>query len=101
MQAGAKRVIETIKTEAKRLNAPGSAIAVVDDSGNLLTLERLDDTFAAGAPISIGKARTEHWKRWEPYLSERTWGTVREDYSAGGAAWDYLPHEHARSKAYR
>jgi hypothetical protein len=42
-----------------------------------------------------------HWKRWGPYLSERAWGTVREDYSPGGTAWDYLPHDHARSRAYR
>ena len=42
-----------------------------------------------------------HWKRWGPYLSERAWGTVREDYSAGGNAWDYFPHDHARSRAYR
>src|SRR5271168_4113641 len=41
------------------------------------------------------------WKGWGPYLSERQWGTVREDYSANGAAWDYLPHDHARSRAYR
>jgi hypothetical protein len=46
-------------------------------------------------------ARTAHWKRWGPYLSERAWGTVREDYSPHGAAWDYLPHDQARSKAYR
>ncbi len=45
--------------------------------------------------------RTKHWKRWGPYLSERAWGTVREDYSAHGTAWDYFPHDHARSKAYR
>src|SRR5882762_5125928 len=42
-----------------------------------------------------------HWKRWGPYLSDRAWGTVREDYSADGAAWDFLPHDLARSKAYR
>ena len=42
-----------------------------------------------------------HWKRWGPYLSERAWGTVREDYSANGDAWNYLPHDQARSKAYR
>ena len=42
-----------------------------------------------------------HWKRWGPYLSERAWGTVREDYSPYGTAWDYLPHDHARSKTYR
>ena len=41
------------------------------------------------------------WRRWGPYLSERQWGTVREDYSAGGTAWDYVPHDHARSRAYR
>ena len=45
--------------------------------------------------------RATHWKRWGPYLSERAWGTVREDYSAYGTAWDYLPHDHARSKTYR
>ncbi|HET6691997.1 MAG TPA: hypothetical protein VFG74_14155 [Miltoncostaeaceae bacterium] len=41
------------------------------------------------------------WLRWGPYLSERAWGTVREDYSPGGTAWEYLPHDHARSRAYR
>ena len=41
------------------------------------------------------------WYRWGPYVSERQWGTVREDYSADGNAWDYLPHDHARSQAYR
>ena len=41
------------------------------------------------------------WKNWGPYLSERQWGTVREDYSAHGSAWDYFPHDHARSRAYR
>jgi len=41
------------------------------------------------------------WKRWGPYLSERSWGTVREDYSEGGTAWDSFPHDHARSRVYR
>src|SRR5690349_20315483 len=41
------------------------------------------------------------WRRFGPYLSERQWGTVREDYSATGEAWDYFPHDHARSRAYR
>jgi hypothetical protein len=45
--------------------------------------------------------RSVHWKRWGAYLSERQWGTVREDYSANGDAWNYLPHDHARSRAYR
>jgi hypothetical protein len=47
------------------------------------------------------KAGTVNWRHWGPYLSERQWGTVREDYSAGGNAWEYLPHDHARSRAYR
>jgi len=41
------------------------------------------------------------WRQWGPYLSERQWGTVREDYSEHGAPWDYFPHDHARSRAYR
>jgi len=51
--------------------------------------------------LEESRQRKEHWKRWGPYLSERAWGTVREDYSAYGTAWDYLPHDHARSRAYR
>jgi len=46
-------------------------------------------------------SREQDWKRWGPYLSDRQWGTVREDYSAGGTAWEYFPHDHARSRAYR
>ena len=45
--------------------------------------------------------RKVFWKKWGPYLSERQWGTVREDYSATGEAWDSFPHDHARSRAYR
>jgi mannosylglycerate hydrolase MGH1-like protein len=45
--------------------------------------------------------REKNWKRWGPYLADRQWGTVREDYSAYGTAWDYFPHDHARSRAYR
>src|SRR5215468_122137 len=51
--------------------------------------------------LSVSAARTKHWKRWGPYLSERAWGTVREDYSPYGNAWEYFPHDHARSRAYR
>jgi hypothetical protein len=53
--------------------------------------------------IRLGECRdrTTHWKRWGPYLSERAWGTVREDYSPHGTAWEYFPHDHARSRAYR
>src|SRR5689334_21633307 len=45
--------------------------------------------------------RAENWMRWGPYLSERQWGTVREDYSEYGNCWDYFSHDHARSRAYR
>ncbi|WP_372680954.1 hypothetical protein [Desulfosarcina sp.] len=45
--------------------------------------------------------RKANWKKWGPYVSERAWGTVREDYSADGSAWEYFPHDHARSRAYR
>ena len=51
--------------------------------------------------LADSRARKKHWKRWGPYLSERAWGTVREDYSPYGTAWEYFPHEHARSRAYR
>ncbi len=51
--------------------------------------------------LAESRTRKEHWKRWGPYLSERAWGTVREDYSPQGNAWEYLPHDHARSRAYR
>jgi hypothetical protein len=53
--------------------------------------ERLEET----------RTRKKYWKRWGPYLSERQWGTVREDYSPYGTAWEYFPHDHARSRAYR
>jgi hypothetical protein len=51
--------------------------------------------------LEDGLLQAGEWYRWGPYVSERQWGTVREDYSADGNAWDYLPHDHARSRAYR
>jgi hypothetical protein len=51
--------------------------------------------------LSESAARTKHWKRWGPYLSERAWGTVREDYSPYGNAWESFPHDQARSRVYR
>lgn len=53
--------------------------------------QRLDKTYS----------KKENWLKWGPYLSERQWGTVREDYSEHGSAWDYFPHDHARSRVYR
>jgi len=57
----------------------------------LSELKRLDDA----------KTQTAPWKKWGPYLAERAWGSVREDYSANGTAWDFFPHDHARSRVYR
>jgi hypothetical protein len=59
------------------------------------------ETNAERKRLTEDSARLVNWKFFGPYLSERQWGTVREDYSSGGAAWDYLPHDHARSRAYR
>ena len=58
-------------------------------------------TTAEHARLQDDANRTKNWKRWGPYLSERQWATVREDYSAYGNCWDYFPHDHARSRAYR
>ena len=51
--------------------------------------------------LEESRSRRVNWQRWGPYVSERAWGTVREDYSEHGDAWNYLPHDHARSRAYR
>ena len=51
--------------------------------------------------LEENRDKKAYWERWGPYLSERQWGTVREDYSPYGTAWEYLPHDHARSRAYR
>src|SRR5436309_3646738 len=51
--------------------------------------------------LAESRSRKKHWKRWGPYLSERQWGTVREDYSPDGSAWDHFSFDQARSRAYR
>jgi hypothetical protein len=56
---------------------------------------------AERARLEENTAKTKHWRRWGPYLSERAWGTVREDYSPDGTAWDFFPHDHARSRVFR
>ncbi len=72
-----------------RVNAKGTAVGAERD--RVAGFGRLED----------GLRQAGDWYRWGPYVSERQWGTVREDYSADGEAWDYLPHDHARSRAYR
>src|SRR5436190_1755496 len=68
----------------------------------------MTDAIEPGEPIDAERRRladdrsgTARWRRWGPYLADREWGTIREDYSADGSAWQYLPHDHARSRAYR
>src|SRR5258705_9568620 len=79
--------------QISKLRTIGTKMSILKDNLNPQTAEerRLEES----------RDRAAHWKRWGPYLSERAWGTVREDYSAYGTAWDYLPHDHARSRAYR
>src|ERR1043165_769114 len=61
----------------------------------------MNTTTAEHARLDAATAGSENWRRWGPYLSERQWGTVREDYSPYGNAWDYFSHDHARSRVYR
>ena len=65
-------------------------------SPNLVTMGKAEDS-----RLKKTYSEEENWLHWGPYLSERQWGTVREDYSADGSAWDYFPHDHARSRTYR
>ena len=65
-------------------------------------MTRADETATAERDrLAAAADPASRWRRWGPYLSERQWGTVREDYSPDGQAWTYLPHDHARSRAYR
>ncbi len=67
-----------------------------EDFGDILTAMT-----AEHVRLKQSRDRTANWQRWGPYLAERQWGTVREDYSATGECWTYFPHDHARSRAYR
>jgi hypothetical protein len=64
-------------------------------------MSRARDSGAERMRLEEDDARLKNWKRWGPYLSERQWSTVREDYSDAGTCWSYFPHDHARSRAYR
>lgn len=65
-----------------------------------MTLPSIFDT-AEGARLKQSSAKVGRWNRWGPFVSDRAWGTVREDYSPDGSAWEYFPHDHARSRVYR
>src|SRR5437667_8392591 len=64
-------------------------------------MHKSDHSHAEEIRLHESARREKNWQRWGPYLSERQWGTVREDYSADGTCWEYFPHDHARSRAYR
>ena len=64
-------------------------------------MARVSEQNAEKARLASADAGDRSWRTWGPYLSERAWGTVREDYSEHGTAWDYFPHDHARSRVYR
>ena len=69
--------------------------------GAVTTTKELPGPDPERSRLEDARTAAAGWYRWGPYLSDRQWGTVREDYSADGTAWDYLPHDHARSRAYR
>src|SRR6516162_1084829 len=70
-------------------------------SFNVRTARRVAVMNAEEKRLEEARIRKTHWKRWGPYVSDRAWGTVREDYSATGEAWEYFPHDQDRSRAYR
>jgi Mannosylglycerate hydrolase MGH1-like glycoside hydrolase domain len=73
----------------------------IDVPRTLAITADMNEVSAEAKRLEESRLRQKHWKRWGPYLSERAWGSVREDYSPGGTAWDYFPHDQARSRAYR
>ena len=66
-----------------------------------MTSARQDNMSAEGTRLEQARIGKVAWRKWGPYLSERQWGTVREDYSDSGDAWNYFSHDQARSRAYR
>ena len=78
--------------------SPG--VATVAEDTSAVAFERRLQT-AEGRRLAEDASREKNWKRWGPYLSERQWATVREDYSEHGECWDYFPHDQSRSRAYR
>lgn len=82
-------------------HAPGGIQTSDSDEGSPLTGDSGMAMNAEQQRLDADRNSTADWRKWGPYLSDRQWGTVREDYSADGSAWNYLPHDHARSRAYR
>src|SRR3954470_10239384 len=78
-------------TSMEETNMPENNVNEDRSSLDVAVQKRLNEARTSGIP----------WKKWGPYLSERQWGTVREDYSADGNAWDHFSHDQSRSRAYR
>ena len=86
----------------KRRAAPGEGeVAMAGQSGPVRSDVKRRRLAREERRLEEERKRTAHWKRWGPYLAERQWGTVREDYSPHGTAWEFFPYEHAPSRAYR
>lgn len=92
----AKRCLYLIKGACSRLEFGNLII-----TGDTMTAHPAPGILNTIEGQRLSGVDAEHWRKWGPYLSERQWATVREDYSADGNAWSYFPHEHARSRAYR
>ncbi|KAF8514245.1 Six-hairpin glycosidase-like protein [Hysterangium stoloniferum] len=107
VQKPPSKLKQNISHEAPSLEAIPQVNKVEDEEQFTTYREKLFDQLGADYQgveryrLSEDEAKERHWKRWGPYLSERQWATVREDYSANGDAWSYFPHAHARSRAYR
>src|SRR5205085_12468694 len=86
-----------------KMEEPVSSVKMEEpvSSASVALLPPAESDDAEAVRLDEDAARTRNWKRWGPYLSERQWSTVREDYSESGSCWDYFPHDHARSRAYR
>ena len=85
---------------SKKTLSPAKPVPAAAGDSNPTAFVRRDLT-AEALRLAEDTTRAKNWKRWGPYLSERQWATVREDYSPDGTCWDYFPHDHARSRAYR
>src|SRR5690606_30608854 len=87
----------TLSAEAWMTEQP---TVTTDESTTSSAADRVDTARAEQHRLHEAASRHSNWKRWGPYLADRQWATVREDYSGDGSCWDYFPHDHARSRAY-
>lgn len=97
-------VFRELEVSTKKSGLLGNIFRNTGDKASAARMESKSlckPTTAEGTRLKSSFERESDWKNWGPYVSDRAWGTVREDYSGDGSAWAYFPHEHARSRAYR